>query len=111
MRARRSATSALSTRSAHPARSRQRRKHENRNHRRRPHRWDADAPSDRARPRCLCRQFQGPDTLRDLAAETGAKAVTVKEAARAGTDLVIVTIPMKSIPGLPRDFLAGTPED
>ena len=54
---------------------------------------------------------RGPDTLRDLAAETGAKAVTVKEAARSGTDLVIVTIPMKSIPGLPRDLLAGTPED
>jgi 8-hydroxy-5-deazaflavin:NADPH oxidoreductase len=53
---------------------------------------------------------RGPETLKDLAAETGAKAVTVKEAARAG-ELVIVTIPMKSVPKLPRDLFAGVPED
>jgi predicted dinucleotide-binding enzyme len=46
---------------------------------------------------------RGPETLRDLAAETGAKAVTAKEAARSG-DVVIVTIPMKNIPKLPPDL-------
>lgn len=52
---------------------------------------------------------RGPDTLADLAAETGAKAVTVKEAARAG-ELVVVTIPEKNIPKLPRDLFADTPD-
>jgi predicted dinucleotide-binding enzyme len=54
---------------------------------------------------------RGPETLADLAGETGAKAVTVKEAARAGTDVVVVTIPMKNIPKLPPDLFAGTSED
>ena len=53
---------------------------------------------------------RGPDTLKDLATETGAKPVTVSEAARAG-EVVIVTIPMKNIPKLPRDLFAGVPED
>ena len=49
---------------------------------------------------------RGPETLRDLAAETGAKAVTAKEAARSG-DVVIVTIPLKNIPKLPQDLFQG----
>jgi 8-hydroxy-5-deazaflavin:NADPH oxidoreductase len=49
---------------------------------------------------------RGPGTLTDLAKETGAKAVTVPEAAR-GKDLVIVTIPEKNIPKLPKDLFAG----
>ena len=49
---------------------------------------------------------RGPETLRSLSAETGAKAVTVQEAARSG-DVVIVTIPMKNIPKLPRDLFKG----
>jgi 8-hydroxy-5-deazaflavin:NADPH oxidoreductase len=49
---------------------------------------------------------RGPETLRDLAAETGAKAVTAKEAARSG-DVVIVTIPLKNIPELPQDLFQG----
>ena len=53
---------------------------------------------------------RGPETLADLARETGAKAVTVKEAAKQG-EVVIVTIPMKAVPRLPRDLFAGTPED
>src|SRR5512132_1444441 len=53
---------------------------------------------------------RGPDTLADLAAETGAAAVTVKEAARAG-EVVIVTIPEKSIPRLQRDLFANTPDN
>jgi predicted dinucleotide-binding enzyme len=49
---------------------------------------------------------RGPETLADLAAETGATPVTVEEAARRG-DVVIVTIPEKNIPSLPRDLFAG----
>src|SRR4051794_35701471 len=54
---------------------------------------------------------RGPETLADLAAETGAKAVTPREAAPAGEDLVIVTIPLKNVPKLPRDLFAGVRED
>ena len=50
---------------------------------------------------------RGPQTLKDLADETGAKPVTVTEAARAG-ELVIVTIPMKSVSELPRNLFEGT---
>jgi predicted dinucleotide-binding enzyme len=53
---------------------------------------------------------RGPETLADLAAETGAQAVTVAEAAR-GRDVVIVTIPQKNIPDLPEDLFAGVPDD
>jgi 8-hydroxy-5-deazaflavin:NADPH oxidoreductase len=53
---------------------------------------------------------RGPETLADLAAETGAKAVTVPEAAR-GRDVVIVTIPEKKIPDLPAGLFAGVPEN
>lgn len=53
---------------------------------------------------------RGPDTLRDLAAETGATPVSVKEAARAGK-LVVVTIPERNILQLPRDLFAGVPAD
>ena len=51
-----------------------------------------------------------PRRLAALAAETGATAVTVAEAARAG-DVVIVSIPLKNIPDLPRDLFAGVPDD
>jgi predicted dinucleotide-binding enzyme len=53
---------------------------------------------------------RGPETLKDLAKETGAKAVTPKEAARTG-DVVIVTIPEKHIPELPKDLFTGVPDD
>src|SRR3954451_484137 len=53
---------------------------------------------------------RGPETLADLASETGAKAVTVNEAARAG-EVVVVTIPLKNVPQLPRDLFTGVPED
>lgn len=56
----------------------------------------------------LVANSRGPETLADLARETGAKAVTVNEAARA-KDVVIVTIPEKNIPKLPRDLFAKTP--
>ena len=51
---------------------------------------------------------RGPDTLSDLAAETGATAVSVPEAVR-GVDLVVVTIPEKNIPNLPAGLFTDTP--
>lgn len=51
---------------------------------------------------------RGPATLADLAAETGAQAVTVEEAAK-GRDLVVVTIPEKNIATLPKDLFANVP--
>ena len=51
-----------------------------------------------------------PDTLADLAAETGATAVLATEAA-AGADVVVVTVPLKSVPGLPSGLLDGAAAD
>lgn len=51
---------------------------------------------------------RGPETLAGLAKETGAHAVTAKEAAR-GKDVVIVTIPEKNVPKLPKDLFEGVP--
>jgi predicted dinucleotide-binding enzyme len=53
---------------------------------------------------------RGPETLREFAAETGARAVTVPEAAHGG-EIVIVTIPQRVVPDLPGDLFAGVPED
>jgi predicted dinucleotide-binding enzyme len=50
---------------------------------------------------------RGPESLKAFAAETGATAATVEEAARA-KDLVIVTIPEAAVPKLPAGILAGT---
>lgn len=52
---------------------------------------------------------RGPDTLADLAAETGATPVTVEQAAQAG-DVVIVTIPQRNVPSLPAGLFAKTPK-
>jgi predicted dinucleotide-binding enzyme len=53
---------------------------------------------------------RGPDTLADLAAETGARAVTVADAVR-GAELVVVTIQQARVPELPKDLFAGAPDD
>lgn len=53
---------------------------------------------------------RGPETLAKLAAETGANAVSVTEAAQAG-EVIIVTIPEKNIPTLPVGLFARTPEN
>ncbi len=53
---------------------------------------------------------RGPQTLAELARETGAKAVSVEEAAR-GNDVVIVTIPEKNIPDLPAGWFEGVPHE
>lgn len=50
---------------------------------------------------------RGPQTLARLAAETGATAVSVADAAR-GAELVIVTIPEKNVPSLPAGLFAAT---
>lgn len=51
---------------------------------------------------------RGPETLAGLAKESGAKAVTIAEAARA-KDVVIVSIPQVAIQKLPADLFANTP--
>src|SRR6266576_660258 len=53
---------------------------------------------------------RGPETLADLAAETGATPVTVEQAAQAG-DVVIVTIPLSNVPSLPAGLFAKTPKN
>jgi len=50
---------------------------------------------------------RGPASLQSLAAETGATAATVEEAARA-RDVVIIAVPEKAVPQLPRDLLAAS---
>jgi predicted dinucleotide-binding enzyme len=51
--------------------------------------------------------LRGPETLANLAAETGATAVSVPDAIRA-VELVVVTIPQKNIPSLPAGLFANT---
>jgi hypothetical protein len=53
---------------------------------------------------------RGPASLADLARQTGAKPVSVREAARAG-EVVVVTIPEGKIRDLPKDLFAGVPDD
>jgi 8-hydroxy-5-deazaflavin:NADPH oxidoreductase len=53
---------------------------------------------------------RGPQSLAALAKETGAKPVTVEQAARAG-DVVIVTIPMKNVARLPARLFDGVSDD
>lgn len=53
---------------------------------------------------------RGPESLADLAQETGAHPATVQQAARAG-EVAIVTIPMKNIPRLPAGLFQGVPEN
>jgi predicted dinucleotide-binding enzyme len=50
---------------------------------------------------------RGPASLQSLAAETGATAATVEQAARA-RDVVIIAVPEKAVPQLPRDILAAS---
>ena len=50
---------------------------------------------------------RGPESLAAPAAETGPTASTVEQAASA-RDVVIVTIPQKAVPELPRGLFAGS---
>jgi len=51
-----------------------------------------------------------PDTLAELAAETGATAVPAAEVGE-GADIVVVTVPMKRVPDLPVGILDGVADD
>jgi predicted dinucleotide-binding enzyme len=53
---------------------------------------------------------RGPETLKDLAAETSATPATVEQAAQAG-DVVIVSIPLRNISSLPAGLFAKTPKN
>ncbi|WP_186097833.1 NADPH-dependent F420 reductase [Burkholderia gladioli] len=53
---------------------------------------------------------RGADSLAELAAETGATAVTVSEAARSG-EIVFVAIPVWKIAELPKDLFDGVGPD
>lgn len=53
---------------------------------------------------------RGPETLQDLAEETGAKPVTVQEAAHQG-EIVIVTIPLKNVPDFPQNLFDDVSSD
>ncbi|MEU7087833.1 NADPH-dependent F420 reductase [Streptomyces achromogenes] len=52
---------------------------------------------------------RGPETLKDLAQETGATPVRAEEAAE-GAEVVVVTVPLKAVPGLPAGLLDGAVE-
>ncbi|WP_416519812.1 NADPH-dependent F420 reductase [Streptomyces achromogenes] len=52
---------------------------------------------------------RGPETLKDLAQETGATPVRAEEAAE-GAEVVVVTVPLKAVPGLPAGLLDGAAE-
>lgn len=51
---------------------------------------------------------RGPGTLSKVAEETGATPVAVSEVAK-GVDLLVITIPVKSVPSLPKDLLSELP--
>ena len=51
---------------------------------------------------------RGPKTLSTVAHETGAKPVPITEVAN-GVDLLVITMPMKSIPSLPPNLLFDLP--
>lgn len=49
---------------------------------------------------------RGPESLADLAAETGARAVSVEDAVQ-GAELVVIAIPLKAVPHLPAALFDG----
>jgi len=53
---------------------------------------------------------RGPETLTQVARGTGAKPVQVAEALK-GRDLVVVTIPERNVPELPRDLFRNAPPE
>ncbi|MGW4198732.1 NADPH-dependent F420 reductase [Streptomyces sp. NPDC005004] len=52
---------------------------------------------------------RGPETLKELAEETGATPVRAEEAAN-GAEVVVVTVPLKAVPDLPAGLLDGAAE-
>jgi 8-hydroxy-5-deazaflavin:NADPH oxidoreductase len=53
---------------------------------------------------------RGPASLAALAMSTGARAVSVEDAVR-DVELIILSIPLKRVPSLPRRLFDGVPED
>ena len=53
---------------------------------------------------------RGPETLKGVAEKTGATPVTAREAANHG-EMIVVTIPLKNIPDLPKDLFAHVVAD
>ncbi len=51
---------------------------------------------------------RGPDSLKELASETGATAVDVREAVQ-DVDVIVVSIPQRAVADLPADLFAGVP--
>ncbi|MEV4815394.1 NADPH-dependent F420 reductase [Micromonospora tulbaghiae] len=49
---------------------------------------------------------RGPESLADLGAETGARAVSVEDAVQ-GAELVVIAIPLKAVPQLPAALFDG----
>jgi predicted dinucleotide-binding enzyme len=56
----------------------------------------------------LIANSRGPATLSRISQETGAIPIPVSEAAN-GADLLVLTIPLKGVPSLPKDLLAHLP--
>ena len=53
---------------------------------------------------------RGPETLQGVAQKTGATPATAQEAAHHG-DIIVVTIPLKNIPDLPKNLFEGVPAE
>jgi len=51
---------------------------------------------------------RGPESLRDLADETGAVSGTVEQVTR-GAEVIVVTIPLKNVPALPTEVFRQLP--
>jgi prephenate dehydrogenase len=56
----------------------------------------------------LIANSRGPKILSQVVQTTGAVAVAVRETAK-GVDLMVIAIPMKSVPSLPKDLLSELP--
>jgi hypothetical protein len=56
----------------------------------------------------LIANSRGPETLSQVARGTGATPVAVVEAVK-GVGTLFITIPMKSVPSLPKDLLSDLP--
>ena len=56
----------------------------------------------------LIANSRGPESLSQVAQKTGATPVVVLEATE-GVDLLVIAIPMKSVPSLPKDLLLSLP--
>ncbi|KXU33808.1 hypothetical protein A0J57_03980 [Sphingobium sp. 22B] len=53
---------------------------------------------------------RGPETLAELASQIGVAAASARDAVR-DVDVVIISVPLKSVPELPRDLFDGVPDD